>query len=116
MNDRSPTTRSTGPPISSEVSSRTFVRSCTTHPLVLPQRPGQLAVADVDRDHLARRRPQQHVGEAAGRGARVQAAPAGDGQAQRAERRQRTGQLVPAPGDVVGAVRVVGHHDRRRRW
>ena len=30
MKDRSPTTTSTGPPISSGVSSRTFVRSCTT--------------------------------------------------------------------------------------
>ena len=76
MKDRSPTTRSTGPPISSRVSSRMLVRSCTTHPVVALQRPRQLAVADVDRHHLARAVAQQHVGEPAGRGARVQAPPA----------------------------------------
>ena len=53
-----------------------LVRSWTTDPLVGLQRPGQLAVADVDRDHLARPVSQQHVGEAAGRRAGVQAAAA----------------------------------------
>ena len=33
--------------------SRTLVRSSDPHPVVGAQRPGQLAVADVDRDHLA---------------------------------------------------------------
>ena len=112
MNDRSPTTRSTGPPTSSGVSSRMLVRSCTTTRSSLLQRPGQLAVADVDRDHLGRTVAQQHVGEPAGRGAGVEAAAPGDLEPERAERRQRAGQLVPAAGDVVGPVRVLEHHER----
>ena len=47
------------------------------HPLVGLQPPDQLPVADVDGDHLTRAAAEQHVGEAAGRGAGVQAAPAG---------------------------------------
>ena len=43
------------------------------------QRPGQLAVADVGGDHLAGPAIQQHLGEAAGRRAGVQAAPASTG-------------------------------------
>ena len=54
MNDRSPTTRSTGPPTSSGVSSRTLVPVVHHDPLVAAQRPGELAVADVDGHHLAR--------------------------------------------------------------
>ena len=50
-------------------------------PVVALQRPGELAVADVDRDDLARTRPQQDVGEAAGRGAGVEAALALDAHA-----------------------------------
>ena len=37
MNDRSATTRSTGPPIASAVSSRTLVRSSTDHPRIVAQ-------------------------------------------------------------------------------
>ena len=113
MNDRSPTTTSTGPPTSSGLRSRTLVRSWTATRVVLPQPPRQLAVADVDRDHLARPVPQQDVGEAAGRGARVQAAPARDHQAPGLERRQRPGQLVPTARDVVLTTRdrrVSRHH------
>ena len=36
------------------------------------QRPVELAVADVERDHARRAALQQHVGEAAGRGADVE--------------------------------------------
>ena len=75
----------TGPPMASGVSSRTLVRS-HAYPRVGTQRPGQLPVADVDRDDLGGAGAQQHVGEAAGGGAGVQAAPAGDRQPERRER------------------------------
>ena len=42
------------------------------YPVVLAQRPCQLAVPDVDGHHLPGARPQQHVGEAAGRGPGVE--------------------------------------------
>ena len=45
--------------------------------LVLPQSLVQLTAPDVDRAHRARRRLQQAVGEASGRGAHVEAALAG---------------------------------------
>ena len=57
MKDRSPTTTSTGPPtqLGGEVAD---VGAVEHHdPVVLAQRPGELAVADVDGDHLARPRP-----------------------------------------------------------
>ena len=41
-------------------------------PRILAERPRQLSVADVDRDHAARAAAQQAVGEAAGRGADVE--------------------------------------------
>ena len=56
MKDRSPTTRSTGPPIGSGVELADVGAVEHGDPLVAAQRPGQLAVADVDGDHLARRR------------------------------------------------------------
>ena len=85
-------------------------------PLVGPQRPGQLAVADVHGDHLPGARAQQHVGEPARRRTGVEAAAPGDRETQRLERRQRAGQLVAAAGDVVGPVRVLGAPRSRRRW
>ena len=57
-------------------SARTLVRSCTCDPLVAAQPPDQLPVPDVDGDHLGRAAVQQHVGEPAGGGARVEAAQA----------------------------------------
>ena len=52
MNDRSATTRSTGPSIASGVSVRTLVRSWTRTRSSVRRLPGQLAVADVDGDDL----------------------------------------------------------------
>ena len=52
-------------------------RWCAPSPsprIVGPQRPRQLPVTDVDGDHLAGTAVQQHLGEPAGRRARVQAA------------------------------------------
>ena len=46
------------------------------HPLVGAQRPGQLAVADVDGDDLGGAAAEQHLGEAAGGGAGVEGAAA----------------------------------------
>ena len=103
MNDRSATTRSTGPPMASAVSSRTLVRSMTITRGVGPQRPRQLAVADVGGDDLARPAVQQHLGEAAGRRAGVQAAATLD---RDAEGVQGTDQLVRTarhPAAFVGA-------------
>ena len=73
-------------------------------PLVLTQSPGQLAVADVDRGHPQRASPQQDVGEATRRSARIEAAAALDDQSVRAEGRERADQLVRSAGDVVVAV------------
>ena len=80
-------------------------------PVVGPQRPGQLAVTDVNGHHVRRTRAQQHVGEAAGGRARVQAALARDREA--AECGQRPGQLVAAARDVVGPVAGLRDGDRR---
>ena len=56
MKDRSATTRSTGP--ADGVGGQVAHVGAVEHrdPVVGPQRPGQLAVADVDGDHLARAR------------------------------------------------------------
>ena len=74
--DEGQVARRPGPPAarrsSSSVSSRTFVRSLTVTRSSLCKRPGELSVADVDGDHLGGAGPQQHVGEAAGGGARVE--------------------------------------------
>ncbi len=76
MNDRSATTRSTGPPMASAVSVAHVRAFQDVHPLIGPQRPGQLPVADVGGDDLGGAPVQQDLGEAAGRRARVEAAPA----------------------------------------
>ena len=57
----------------------------------------QLAVADVERDHARRAPLQQHVGEAAGRGADVEAVEPRDVDAEGVE---RVGELVPGPRHV----------------
>src|SRR5437764_3427566 len=72
------------------------------YPFVDAQRPRQLAVADVDGDHLPCAAAEQDVGEAAGGGTRVEAAPALDRDP--GERVKSAGQLVTAAGDVTGAV------------
>ena len=56
MKDRSPTTRSTGPPIRSVVDLADVGAVVDPHAGVVAQRPDELAVADVHGDHLARRR------------------------------------------------------------
>ena len=112
MKDRSPTTRSTGSPTSSGVSSRMLVRSCTIDAVVALQRPGELSVADVDGDDLTGAGAQQHVGEAAGRGAGVEATLAGHAHAVPAEDGQRARELVTAARDVLLTVGVLAHHDR----
>ena len=81
------------------------------HARILAQLPRELAVADVDRRDPRRAALDEHVGEAAGRGADVQRGAPADGDAERVE---RVGQLdAAAPG-----VRVVGgrrRHVRRGR-
>ena len=74
------------------------------------QRPGQLAVADVDGHDVLSTAAQEDVGEAAGRGAGVQAAASLDAgcQAAAAQRIQRAGELVGTAGDVVVSG---GHQD-----
>ena len=85
-------------------------------PRVLAQAEVELAVADVDGHHLGRPGLQQHVGEAAGGGAGVEAAPPGHRHAEPLEGR---GQLVaaaagPAPGRAGQGERVGGGDQRRR--
>ncbi len=78
------------------------------HARIGAQRPGQLAVADVDGDHLAGAAVEQDLGEPAGRGAGVQAASAVDGQPEG----------VQCADEFVGATRhpaaFVGVFDRER--
>ena len=109
MNDRSPTTRSTGPPISSGV------ELADVRPVV-HARPGRPAAAARPAGR-SRRRPPPPRAAPARSSTSVKPpvdAPAsrqrrpGHDQPERLERRQRPGQLVPAAGDVVGSVRVVG--------
>ena len=90
----------------------------------------QLPVADVERDHARGATLQQHVGEAAGRGADVQAVEPGDVDRERVE---RVRELVPGTRDVrrrrldlelrrlvdlLARLRVAGHapghHERLR--
>ena len=70
--------------------------------------PGRRSAATTPAGRSRRRRrpprgrlPQQHVGEAARRRSRVQAAPARDDRPVVGERRERAGELVAAAGDVV---------------
>jgi hypothetical protein len=116
MNDRSATTASTGPPIWSGSSERTLVRSTIRTRSSFCSRQTSWPVPDVDRHHLARAAPQQHVGEAAGRRAGIEEPPAGHYQ-RRVERRavlQRAEQLVRAAGRPLLTGRLV-HDDRGRR-
>ena len=76
MKDRSATTSSAGPPMCSGVERADVGPVDHAHPGVGLQPPHELSVADVDGDDLPGAPAQQHVGEAAGRRAGVQAAPA----------------------------------------
>ena len=109
MNDRSATVeiyRATG----GVRRQRAHVRAIEhPHALVLPQRPGQLPIPDVDGDYLGGTRAEQHIGEAPRGGTGVQAAPARDGDLR--ELGQRAGQLVPAPGRVARII-AVDHPNR----
>ena len=113
MNDRSPTTRSTGSadqlggqvadvgpvvhhdPVVAAAAARPAGRSPTSTATTsrAPARSSTSVNPPVDAPASRQRRPSTTQ-------------PGG------AERRQRTGQLVPAARDVVGPVRVLGHHDR----
>ena len=79
-------------------------------PRVAAQPPGQLAVANIHRDHLLRAGAEQDIGEPAGGRARVEAAPAGHGQAR--ESRQRARQFPAAAGCVVGHSGQIPDRDR----
>ena len=81
------------------------------HAGVVAQRPDELAVAHVDRDHLASALAQEHVGEATRGRARVEAATPGHLETQWHERREGSGELVPAAARVVGPGGVLAHDD-----
>ena len=72
------------------------------HPRILAQAAVELPVADVDRDHPRSAALQQAVGEAAGRGADVEAVAPGDVEPERVE---RVLELDPAAGDEARAAR-----------
>ena len=74
MNDRSPTTRSTRPPICSTVAWRTLQRSRFVDPGIGSQAFVQLAVTDVEGHDVGCAALQQTVGEPAGRRAGVEGA------------------------------------------
>src|SRR5439155_1453689 len=67
------------------------------HARIVPQRPVQLAVTDVERHDLRRAAAQQHVGEAPRRGADVERAASRDVDAKRVERMR---ELHAASADV----------------
>ena len=81
----------------SSVSERAFVRSSTVDPRVVPDPGMQLPVADVERDHPRGASLEQHVREAAGRGAEVEAVQAGRVDAEHVE---GVRELVPCPRDI----------------
>ena len=75
---------------------------------ILPQLPGELAVADIDRIDPRGAARQQHVGEAAGRGADIE----GDLSVDRdREMIERVSQLDAAPRDP----RMIASLERERR-
>ena len=109
MKDRSPTTRSTGPPIELGGQVADVGAVVHPHPLVGLQRPGELPVADVDRDHLAApARSSTSVNPPVDAPASRQRRPA-TLQPERLEGGQRAGQLVSAARHVVRAVGIVAH-------
>ena len=78
-------------------SARAFMRSMTVTRSSLRSRQSQLAVGDVERDHVRRAALQQAVGEAAGRGADVERRGA---RRRRAEGVERVGELDAPARDV----------------
>ena len=64
MKDRSPTTRSTGPPMTSGVRVANIGPVVDDYAGILAEGPGQLSVADVDRYDFGRTLPQKDVREA----------------------------------------------------
>jgi hypothetical protein len=82
------------------------------HPRVLPQRPRQLPVADVDGDHLCGAAAEQDVGEAPGRRSGVEAPAVRDAETGRFEGVESPGQLVAASRDEVRPARIVHDHQR----
>ena len=104
--------RSPGP------SARALTPSMTVTRASLRNLPVQLAVADVEGDHVPRAALQQHVGEAAGRGADIDAEPAGHVDREHVERVRQLDAAAADPRvfrlrdmnlDVVG-------HQRCRLW
>ncbi len=101
------------------VSSRTLVRSMTVTRWIGSQRPGELPVPDVDGDHLTGAAVQQHLGESAGRGARVQTAPVIDGDAEGVEGADQLVRAARHPGafvDVVDGQRWRSPRSPSRAW
>ena len=109
MNETSTTARSIG---SGSVvgGQRPGVRPLHRHdPLVAPERLGELAAPDVDRVDARRAALEQHVGEAAGRRAHVEADQPG-GSIPNASSAAASLWPPPAPTTLIG-----GHRRRRRR-
>ena len=77
MNDRSPTTTSTGPPIVSSIGVAHVAPFEIGHPVVGAEPLVQLAMADVEGNHMRRTALEQAVGEPAGGGADVERPPSG---------------------------------------
>ena len=95
MNDRSATTIPGAYGRSSARRSRTLVRSSTVTRSSVAQRPGELSVADVDRHHVRDATAEQAVGEATGRGARIERR---RGRRRRARTDRARPRASPAPG------------------
>src|SRR5690606_20455286 len=82
------------------------------HARVVAKSPGQLSVPDVHGEDVRGSAAEQHVGEAAGGGTGVQAAPAGDDRRLRAECVERPGEFAGAARDVVAAALRRDHAQR----
>ena len=108
MKETSTTIRSGAYGSWSAVTARALTRSITVTRSILAQAVVELAVGDVQGDHVGRSALEQAVGEAAGGRADVERAAAGDGEPERVE---RVGELDPAAGDV-GRRAVDGQLDR----
>ena len=108
MNETSMTTMSTGPGQIGERQMPGVEVLDDDDARIVAQPPVELPVADVERDDARGAALQQHVGEAAGRGADVERLAAGDGDAEGVE---RVRELQAAAADVG----VVRREQRRRR-
>ena len=88
------------------------------HPVIGSQRPRELSVSHIHRDHLGRTAIQQHLGESTGGRTGIQTAPAGNIDAEVLERADQLVRAAGDPGAFSGALdgKCCSHLDGGRRF